>query len=236
MQSKNKVAIIIVTYNVASLINKQIELIRKYCKDEFDIVVVNNSDNSEVIDAIKYYTTQAGVAYIKTQSFQQGGSDSHVFACNTSYFKLRDSYDYFLYLDHDNFPIREFSIIDVLGDKIIAGLRQDKSKTYFWPGCVMWNNRTIDKDLIDFSVSHELGLDTGGNLYRVIEKYGIDACAFFDEKYYENAGFRQPPYNFYATINDDMFMHFINASNWNPTDANIERVNSLINILEERTK
>jgi hypothetical protein len=57
---------------------------------------------------------------------------------------------------------------------------------------------------------------------------------FFDEKYYENPHFKKTMYNFYATINDDMFMHFINSSGWNKIEGNEERINSLINILEER--
>jgi len=236
MQSKNKVGIVIVTYNVSALLWKQIELIRKYCKDDYDIIIVDNSNDNDAIDAIRYISTESRVGYMKTQSAHGSGSDSHVFACNTSFFKLRDDYDFFFYLDHDNFPIRDFSVTGILNGKCIAGLGQHKSKLYFWPGCVMWNNTTIDKDIIDFSVSHELGLDTGGNLYKVIEKYGIESCVFFNEKYYENPGFKKSFYNFYATINDDMFMHFINASNWNPTEANTERLNSLINVLVEMTR
>lgn len=230
-------AIVIVIYNTPSLITKQVELIRKYCRDTaYHIIVVDNSSNQEAIDAIAYYCSQLGVPIIKTQSASQNGSDSHVFACNVSYTKLKQGYDYVFYLDHDNFPIKEFSVESILQGKMIGGLPQVKSKTYFWAGCVMWNNREIDKSLINFSVSHELGLDTGGMLYKVVEQYGKDQCVFFNEKYYENPVFTKTMYNFYATINNDMFMHFINSSGWNPTEGNTERVNSLLNILEERTK
>ena len=232
-----KTAIVIVTYNTPSLIIRQIELIRKYCKDtNLDIVVVDNSTEQEAINAIYYHCRKRGVSVIKTQAASQGGSDSHVFACNISYSKIKGKYDYILYLDHDNFPIRDFSIEETLNGKIIGGLPQVKSKTYFWAGCVMWNNSEIDKPLIDFSVSHELGLDTGGMLYRVIEQYGDDKCLFFNEIYHENPYFTKTMYNFYTTINDDMFMHFVNSSGWNPIEGNTERVNSLHNVLEDRTR
>lgn len=233
MQS-SKLAIVIVAYNTPSLLPRQIDCIKKFCKDDYDVVVVDNSTNKEAIDAVYYWTTVYGTRYIKTNAASKNGSGSHVFACNTSYHRLKDRYSYFFYLDHDNFPIRDFSVVSILDGKAIGGLGQEKSKTYFWAGCVMWNNITIDKSLIDFSTNSEFGLDTGGNLYRVIERYGNDACVFFNEKYYENPCFPQTMYNFYATINDDMFMHFINSSNWNPTMGNEERVNSLLNILEER--
>jgi hypothetical protein len=117
----------------------------------------------------------------------------------------------------------------------MAGLGQEKKKTYFWAGCVMWDNRAIEHSLIDFSTNQEFGLDTGGNLYKVIEQYGKDSCIFFDEQYYENPYFKKTFYNFYSTINKDMFMHFINSSGWNKISDNEERINSLLNILEQRT-
>lgn len=231
-----KTAIVIVTYNVPDLIIRQIDLLRKYCKDDFDIIVVDNSTRPEAIDSIAYHCQVRGVRVIKTQASSRNSSGSHVFACNLSYSILKDEYDYFFYLDHDNFPVKEFSVESILKGKTMAGLGQTKSKTYFWAGCVMWNNYLVDHSLIDFSTSHEHGLDTGGMLYQVIEKYGIDQCVFFDEIYHENPSFRKPPYNFYAMINGGMFMHFINSSGWNPTEGNTERVNSLLNILEERTR
>jgi len=231
-----KIAIVIITYNVPDLIIKQIELISKYCKDNFEIIIVDNSTDDIAIKSIAYHCKERGVRVLKTQASSQRGSDSHAFACNVAYAMLYGGYDYFFFLDHDNFPIRNFSVEAILQGKIMAGLPQAKSKTYFWAGCVMWNDKDIDRSLIDFSVNHELGLDTGGMLYRVVEQYGDSQCVFFDEKYYENPHFRTTMYNFYATINDDMFMHFINSSGWNPIDGNTERINSLINILTETTK
>jgi len=235
MQSESKLAIVIVVYNIPSLITKQIECIRKYCKDEHDIIVIDNSDIKEVYEAVEYYCQQANVRRIKTFSADKEGSNSHVFACNLSYQKLKDEYDMFFYLDHDNFPIKEFSVRGILEDKSMAGLGQGKSTIYYWAGCVMWDDKKTGKDIIDFSVNHELRLDTGGNLYKAIERCSIDNCKFFSEVYHENPHFKNSFYNFYAVIGDT-FMHFINASGWNPTEGNIERINSLINILTEKTK
>lgn len=229
-----KIGIVIITYNVPSLIKKQIDLIRKYCKDEYDIVVVDNSNDAKAIEDIEYYTRSAGVERVKVQSASGAGSESNIFACNTAYYLLKDRYDYFFYLDHDTFPLKEFSVLEELGDKIMRGVPQEKSKRYYQQTSLMWDNIEIDRSLIDFSASHELGLDSGGLLYKVIEKYG-DRCGVFTEGYYENPYFKHPPYNFYACINNDMFMHFINSSGWNPVEGNSERLNSLINVLNERT-
>jgi hypothetical protein len=236
MPKGNRLAIVTIVYNTSALLTGQVDCIRKYCKDtNYDIIVVDNSNDRTVIEAIQYYCTELKVTRIKTVSAEANGSDSNVFVCNHAYFLLKDRYDFFLYLDHDTFPLRDFSVLKILEGRAIAGLAQEKTKTYFMQNCLMWDNRTIDHNLIDFGVDHELGLDTGGKLYKIIEKYSKDACVFFNEQYYQNPYFRQGFYNFYATFNDDMFMHFINGSNWNPTEGNEERINSLINILNERT-
>jgi len=162
------------------------------------------------------------------------GTESNVFACNFAYYKYRLDYDYFLFLDHDTFPLRKFSIIETLGDNIMAGVPQVKSRTYFMQTALMWNNKEIDHTLIDFHASNDLGLDTGGMLYKVIEKYG-DKCKFFNESYFQNPYYSKNFYNFYSCLNEEMFMHFINSSNWNPIGDNNERINSLINVLDDRT-
>lgn len=229
----DKLGIIIVTYNIADLITKQIECIKKFCVDKnYDIIIIENSDHDDVSTAIRYYVRNIDCIFLKTRSADANSSLSHAFACNFAYSKFRDNYDLFLFLDHDNFPIKNFSVAEILKDKVIAGLGQSKSKDYYWPGCVMFNNSSIEHNLIDFSVSHDLELDTGGMLYKIIERHGKENCAFFDEKYYENPFWKSVGYNFYATINNDMFMHFINSSNWNPTDKNKERIYTLLHILD----
>jgi glycosyltransferase involved in cell wall biosynthesis len=236
MPSNSKIAVVIIVYNTAKLITLQIELLRRFSLDPIDIIVIDNSSEKKTSEDIFYFSRLSGVKYMKTNASDSNGSDSHVFACNVSYLKIKSYYDYFFYLDHDNFPVKDFSIPTILKDKCIGGLLQAKSKPYFWAGCVMWNNKEVDNSLINFGVSHELGLDTGGMLYKVIETYGEDRCVFFDEQYSQNPYFNTGMYNFYAMINDGMFMHFINASEWNPAERNEERINSLINILNEKTK
>jgi len=232
---KKNLAIVIVVYNIADLITKQIECIRKFCTDtDYDIIVVDNSDIKEVTDAVSYYVSSLDVIYLKTTSAYHNDSNGHAFACNMSYLKFKDDYNLICYFDHDLFMVKPFSVAETLKDKIIAGLGQSKSKDYYWPGLVMWNNQSIDHSLINFSVSHELGLDTGGMLYPIIEKYGKDLCAFFDEKYYENQFYHKTFYNFYSMMNNDTFMHFINSSNWNPVEDNKERISTLLHILEGR--
>lgn|SRR5580698_5502563 len=233
-----KTAIIIVVFNISNLILTQIELIRKFCNDDgFDIIVIDNSSVFYISDEIKKHTINANCIYDKTPRGPVDFSHSHAFACNYAYNKFQSEYEFLFFLDHDNFPTTNFSVKNILGDKIIGGIGQSrKTKIYFWPGCLMFNNTKIDKTLINFSTNNDLGLDTGGMLYKIIETYGQNNCLFFDEYLIKNELFDGTSYNNYAIISKQSFsfMHFINASNWNPIVKNENRISSLLKILHSR--
>lgn len=231
MKKTNPIGIVIVAYNNEKLISKQAECIGRFCKDRFEMIVVDNSTNVECSNAIKYHCTQLKIEYIKTNASSRNGSDSHAFAANLSYILLKDRFRKFFYLDHDCFPVKEFSVNDLLSDRVFAGLGQQKSELYIWPGCLMFDNTKVDQ--IDFSPNHKLELDTGGNLYKEIAK---SEPLLFNESYEQNPAFVHPIYGYYSMIHDGTFMHFINSSNWNTTEGNESRVNSLLNILEDKIK
>lgn len=228
-----KTAIITITHNIpVEVFILQIEAIKKFCKDkDFDIWAVDNSSTEEWASGIKYHAERLGVKYIRVKASSHGGSDSHAFAANFIYQRLDGQYRLFLFLDHDCIPVKEFSVDKILKFKVAAGIGQQKSKTYFWPGCFMFDPEEIESD-INFSPNALLGLDTGGELYHVIEEVGEGNVEFFDEVHHQNPNFNGK-YNSYAMINDGMFMHFINGSNWNNEKFNQERLNSLINITKQ---
>ncbi len=231
-----KVGIVIVVYNLSTdVFLLQMEAIKKYCKDEnYTIEIIDNSSNEEMSEAIRYHSQQDGLSYRKTFSANQNSSTSHSFAANLSYQKLKDSYDMFAYFDHDLIPIYNFSIEEILKDnKIMAGLGQGgEVNTYFWPGCVMWNNLTIDKDIIDFSPIE--GMDTGAGLKYVIEKYGKENCVFFNEAYHQNPYFIDAKYGYISMINHEMFAHAVNASNWAAAERHQERMNAFVNFVKQK--
>lgn len=231
-----ELGIVIVAYNNADLILKQAYCIKRFCKDDYDIIVIDNSSNGECSEQIRYHSESTACKYIKTKDSTSNPSDSHAFACNVAYWKLKTFYKYFFFLDHDNFPIMPFSVREILGEKVMAGLLQVKpsGKKYFWPGCVMWNDLEMEDNLIDFSTNHEFGLDTGGNLYKVIDRFTDHWVIYFNEAYEQNPFFQNGKYNFYSIINNGMFMHFINSSNWANTLDNASRINGLFNVLDSK--
>lgn len=232
-----QVGIVIVVYNLSSeIFLLQIAALRKFCKDDFDIQVIDNSSDLELSEHIRYHADKLGVSYCKTFADSKNGSDSHSFAANFAYQKLKNEYEFLFFCDHDLIPLQSFSIVEILsGGHVMAGLGQGAKKTYFWPGCVLWCQGRIDKDIIDFSPSGEFGLDTGGCLYKVVDQYGKENCIFFNEAYHQNKYFNGSSNNHYAVINNGMFMHFVGASNWFNKDRHEERINALLNIAKEKT-
>lgn len=230
-----KVGIIIIVYNLPTdVFLLQMEAIKKFCKDDYEIEIIDNSTSFDVSHDIEYHSRELGLGYKKTFASSQNGSDSHYFAARLSYQMFRDSFDIICYIDHDVIPVKPFSFVEILGeDKMMAGLGQGGSVTYYWAGLVLWRNDLIDKDLVDLGYCHEKKIDTGGNTYKLIEKYGKENCIFFNESYHENPDY-VGKYNHYAMLNDGMFIHFVGASNWIDVPTHKERINSLINITKEK--
>lgn len=232
-----RLGIIIITYNISSeIFLLQIAAIRKFCEDDFVIHVIDNSDDKEIAEHIRHHAAEQGVDYTKTFSGSKGSSDSHSFAANFAYQKFKDIYEYLFFLDHDCIPVRGFSVIKSLSNSYLSGgIGQNKSKKYAWPGCFYLNNNSINKDLVDFSPNSEYGLDTGGNLYKLIEEYGASAFLDFNESYHQNPYFINKDYGHYAMIKDETFLHFIAGSNWVNKSEHQHRMSSLVNVLKEKT-
>jgi hypothetical protein len=231
-----KMGIVIIVYNLPTdMFLLQIEAIERFCKDkDYTIEIFDNSSIHLMSHNIKYHAELIGLSYTRTMASSENSSDSHAFSANFAYQKLKDKYDGFFFMDHDLYPVRDFSVEEILkGNVIAAGLGQGAKKTYFWPGCVMFNNTIIDKNIIDFSPNSEYGLDTGGNFYRLIEEYGKENCIFFNESYHQNPYFVDARYGHYAMINNEMFLHCVNASNWAENQRHEERMNTLKNIITE---
>lgn len=218
--------IIIIFYNEPEFLIHQHRLIKQFCKDEYEFICIDNSSDEKASDAIKYHAQGLGVRYVRSNASSRNGSDSHAFAASLSYNMFKDRFERLLYLDHDCFPVKEFSVKDILShNNILAGIEQVRNdRKYLWPGCLAISNKvTVDWLMVR-------GLDTGGGTWKIIEQWPY-AIKYFDEKYEQNPGFTKSNYDFYSLLNEGTFMHFINGSNWAASPFNRERINSLLNLL-----
>lgn len=220
--------IFIITYNIPSdVFLCQMEAIKKFCKDdEYQIEIFDNSSDVVFEEALKYHCTIENINYTRTKAVNLDPSRSHAFAANLAFFLKKKEYDNFFFLDHDCIPIADFDVEEELAIRYAKGLGQGTKKTYFWPGCFMFSG--LLGDYIDFTPNGEFGLDTGGNLYKMIDDLGKEKFLFMGEEYKENPEC-SGKYNFYSVIGG-RFMHFINTSNWDRQEDNEQRINSLLGI------
>ena len=110
-----KVGIVIITYNQPDLLPRQLDCLQRFCKDEYKVLVVDNSTVLEARTAIKYHARNC--SYIRSKASATNGSESHAFAANLSYIKYKDDFDYLFWLDHDCFPFAQFSVAEILNGK-----------------------------------------------------------------------------------------------------------------------
>lgn len=242
----NKVLIITVAYGSSRLIIKQNELIKRFCKDEnFEHIVIDNSKVDNVLNELNsFLETNKGAFKLHRTNFDIGdNSQSHALALNWAYSVYKESCDYCFFIDHDCFPVKDFSVVEMLENKVHGGLiqlRQPKNEEgkevdffYFWAGFFMFNNNKIGRSLIDFSPNRQFGLDTGGNLYPLFYIYKKEQYFESSETKHLNPQFEGEEY---AMLHNEGFLHFINGSNWSGRENHELRLESLYGILEEKIK
>lgn len=262
----NKIAFLIVGYNTPLFIEQQAKCIKRFCKDDkYDILLVDNSNTEAFRIKLQEQCDNIGVKYFKVESDivkpkSLDTSGDHAFALRYSFNKFKDEYDYIFFLDHDVFPIKQFSITEFLklntDNKLLAaGLLQGRDKNFFWAGCFLLNMRDVDLRLIgDFSPNYSLGLDTNGDTHKLLGFYGSDKFCFFTEEFITNNRFLDiiqeknnemrrttgsevnDPYKEYQLIagGGAVFLHFRGSSNYVNCILFGERMGTLFSILEDK--
>lgn len=230
-------AVIIVVYNQAIYLQKQIDLFRKYLVGEYDIIVADNSSDQLVSGIIANICEYNGVVYEKLDIGKHSPSVSHAKAIEYIQSQYYSSYSKIGFFDHDIFPVMQFTYEELLNSQPIAGVYQDRQNgayKYMWPGCLIYDTRLVDLKSLKYMpcTVNGVGLDTGGELYYYL--LTLDNPSYLIEEHIKNPYWKKTPYDFYSFIGSK-FMHFINGSNWNNQKDNKERLETLFRILDEKT-
>jgi len=217
-----------VTFNSPQFLQTQIRLLRKYIKNDFDIKIVDNSDNSYHIESIKFICLNEYISY-ETHYNPYTASTQHANSLNYMYNKYSKQYDYIVLLDHDIF-LYDYLDFNDFNDNKFVGIKQERNgMVYLWPGCLIINNLLYGKYDCNFLPIN--GTDTGGSLKDIINSE-IQYVKFIEEKHIDS-NFNGNYYTFYSEI-DNKWFHFINGSNWNNQENEEERINLLFDILENK--
>lgn len=219
----------IIVFNTDRFIALQSELINFHVGG--DILIVDNSSDYSISKKLKDFADIHAISYLKTSINENDFSKSHAYAASIVLEMYRNDYDSIFLLDHDIFPFKE---IDLPTEFYLAGVQQIRKSpkeleteiilNYLWPGCLFINTAALKGIEIDLhpQVVSEIFLDTGGGLYKLI-KGNEDKIKYLAERHEED----------YSII-DESWMHFRKGSNWANETGHQERIERLMEKLQEK--
>lgn len=225
--------IITIAFNNEILIEKQIDLVRKYVKDKnYTHIIANNSSDIEKRKRIKNICIHKKIAYVSVPQYihkliytRFSNGLSHGAAMNWIYYKLimKRKPDFFGFIDHDLMPLSDYSILEKLQNQNFYGSMRNREKGwYIWAGFCFYSLDIFNKIRANF-LPLQLGnvfLDTGGSNYPVLYKnYDIKSICFpiviaksirnIDDKVKKPLVYHHDM----IQIIDNAWLHIVNGSN-----------------------
>lgn len=242
----NSFLIITIAFNNSEFIQYQILLLKRYLQDNFCHCVVDNSSELKQRAEIKKSCISYGVSYYSVPPNPYKSTKSHGAAMHWAYFQLikRFHFRYFGFLDHDIFPIADFSLMNkmdqgIYGRVIHAYHKDGYQKTRsvqvpywsLWAGFCFFESEKIKANFpwsFNFFSQHFHGgffLDTGGGLWNLLYSkmdYPSHSASFEEVEIdkFLNKGKQQERFE----ILDECWLHFVSLSNWRSiSDLNLKK-------------
>ena len=230
-----------IAFNNSDVIEQQIGTITNHCMDSYVYIVADNSSDLSVSKIIeKLCEGRVNVLYIRLPKWNYNRlnpSKSHGIALNYVFRSILKSFidlKRVLILDHDIFPINDFSFSDIYNGQDLYGLKmQNKGIWYIWPGFMYINIEKYDLNKFDFKPGY--GGDTGSSNWKTIfENLSESNMKFASLK---KKLINDAPYGEHirqsseVDILDDAWIHMVNASDWagiGNMDLKLKKVKELL--------
>ena len=241
--------ILTVSFNNEQVVGKQIELLSKFCKDNYVYLVADNSTNIKKSLKIKEICMLNNVLYYhlppSNPSNNYDPSASHGASLNylwKNFISELCDIKNIMILDHDIFPTNFFSVKEMLGNQEFYGLvKIRKLGWYLWPGFSCFSKRYLTGKKIDFLPS-KYG-DTGSSNYLSIYKYydlnnikkatdeyiDLDIVDDNDKDVYIDQKNR-------LELIDGHWIHLINAADWAGVGSMDKKFNKMMKIINKRVE
>ena len=248
----SKVIIYSTHYIKPEFIELQHDQFKKYCKDQYELVIVNNGKDEQLENEIRNECIRLKLRCIdfeKNPNVPLFCSQHHTVSLENvlvNHIKKDETKNLTVILDNDVFAFREFSFIDIMNGKKVAGLYQQRSyggieHEYLASIFMAFYN---DVDMSDFSFFNGIG-DTGCGTFILVKRYESEfvkhtAAIDIEKDFVFTDNKKQHPYleKYRSQIIHDCFIHYYRGSNWSESDPNYheEKMNFLIDFLQDDTK
>lgn len=233
--------VLTIAFNEVSLIEQQIALLKKYLKDPFDHIIVDNSSDLSARQSILEICQTQGVGYAGVpHSNPYRENKSHAAAMHWGYCQLvrTSKAKVFGFLDHDIFPIRSYSILEKLKNGIYGRVMHAYSKDSYqeqisqeipywslWAGFCFFEKNLVKGSFpwrFNFFSKHfpdGYFLDTGGGLWnKLYSKIPYPgSLASYEVKQISDQG--EGIQNQNIEMIDGSWIHFVSLSNWRKISA-----------------
>ena len=251
---KIELYVITIAYNHTRLIEKQIELVKQHVKDKNYLhVVVDNSPKKEERRQIKEICVRDKIGYVPVPLFRDrlichkifGNGISHGAALNWMfyYFLKQRKPIKFALLDHDVFPMEDYSFVNKLGEQEFYGVERIKEHGwYLWPGWCIFRYDAISDCNPNFLPYYlkESFLDSGGGNYpRFYGKYDLKIIKFPSvvtkriQHSKELTAYNDIYHGDCVQLIDNKWLHFINGSNCAKIPGKEKLVDKMIDNIEK---
>lgn len=251
---RSELYIITIAYNHERLIEKQIEQVKLYVKDEgFKHIIVDNSPKRVARKRIKNLCERNKIEYVPVPLYIDklishtlfGNGLSHGAALNWMFYHFlkRRKPIRFALIDHDVFPMKDYSFIDNLGTRDFYGVERIKEKGwYLWPGWCMFMYDAIAEKRPNFLplIAGNVYLDAGGGnysqLYRHYDLGAIDFPKVNTIRIKHTKGltaYNDIYHGDCIQCIDHAWIHLINGSNCAKIPGKERLVNKMIDRMEE---
>ena len=148
-----KVSIYVIQYNKPEFLELQYNLLKKYCKDDFEYIVVNNGKDEENVNIFHKFCIDNNIREIQTFQNRIPNTQDHTRALKYIYdeFLSKDMSDFRTIIDHDIFPFGSFSIANIMENYEVSGIRLG-GFPYYISSFIIIFNKLFDVTNIDMDI------------------------------------------------------------------------------------
>lgn len=236
-------------------INLQLKSLKDFCKDDFELIIMNNGSSTERIDAIKLEAEKNNLTHHFIENpIHSDPTIACAYPINQTlkkFIQQEKEADLSIIIDSDMFLIQPFSFTDFVEDYEIAAVKQRRGDdiNYIWNGIVIINHKTIQHlQELDFGYQIINGhhMDVGGNTYFFFKKYPdtkIKNILHTSHIHPKNRNIKAFPkeilleydIEYCFELYESSILHYGRGSNWDgmPPDYHLNKTNFLKNTLKK---